>query len=280
VNTAAQIQEGMSMRTSLISICAFLFLSSSVVLAGSWTLPRAATVKDDGPRTYRFTVEYSTSDTRGQVIRRQLISGNYTRGLPGGDSVWTGVSQIDSDGPGEPSGPVQKREFMEGFRYHTASASLAPDFFKGFPPTAVFERNLIWDTEMFELYGQHQFRHLQLNQPYHFVSGQTMNMPGVGAFQNRDVQLTWMGRSERNGRDCALIGYSAYFNPLEIANGAMKLKGRSHYWGQIWVALATRQIEYATLYEDVLGEMSLAGQDTPQVVSVFRSGIFEPIVTR
>jgi hypothetical protein len=271
------------MRTSLISICGFLLLSSTVVLAGSWTLPRSVTVKDDGPRTYRFTVEYSTSDTTGHVIRRQLTSGNFTRGLPRGDYVWTGVFQIDSEGPGEPSGPAQKREFMEGFRYHknpaNVSGSLEPDFFKGFPPTAVFERNLVWDTEMIELYGQGQFEHLKLNQPYHLISS-TENMPGVGAFQNRDVQLTWMGRSERNGRDCALIGYSAYFNPLEIANGAMKLKGRSHYWGQIWVALATRQIEYATYHEDVLGEMNLIGQDTPQVVSVFASGILEPIVTK
>jgi len=268
------------MRTSFISIYAFLLLSSDFVLADSWTPPRPAAVKEDGPRTYRFTVEYSTSGTRGQVVRRQLIRGNYTRGLPGGDSVWTGVSEIDSDGPGEPSGPVQKREFMEGFRYHDAAASLAPDFFKGFPATAVFERNLIWDTQMLEFYGQRQFGHLQLNKPYHLVSGETMNLPGVGAFQNRDVQLTWMGRSKRNSRDCALIGYSTFFNPLEIANGGMKLKGRSHYWGQIWVALATRQIEYATLYEDVLGEMTLTGQDTPQVVSVFRSGTFEPSVTR
>lgn len=268
------------MRTSSMSICAFLFLSHGVALADPWTLPRTAAVKDDGPRTYRFAVEYSTSNTTGQVIRRQLISGNYTRGLPGGDSVWTDVSQIDSDGPGEPSGLPQKREFMEGFRYHDGSASLAPDFFKGFPSTAVFERNLVWDTEMLEFYGQRQLRHLILNQPYHVVFDQTMDMPGVGTFQNRDVQLMWMGRSERSGRDCALIGYSAYFNPLQIANDAMRLKGRSHYWGQIWVALATRQIEYATLYEDVLGEMSLTGQDKPQVVSVFRSGIFEPIGMR
>jgi hypothetical protein len=272
------------MRKSLISICGFLLWSSDLVLAGSWTLPHSVTVKDVGPRTYRFTVEYSTSDTTGRVVRRQLISGNYTRGLSGGDSVWTDVFQTDSDGPGEPSGPAQKREFMEGFRSHKDPAkvmgSLAPDFFKGFPPTAVFERNLVWDTEMIELYGQSQFEHLKLNQPYHLLSGETANMPGVGAFQNRDVQLTWLGRSERNGRDCALIGYSAYFNPLEIVNGATKLKGRSHYWGQIWVALATRQIEYATLYEDVLGEMNLTGQGTPFVVSVFRSGILEPVVTR
>lgn len=270
------------MRAPLISFCGLVLLTSACVLAGSWSLPRGV-VKDDGPRTYRWTVEYSTSNTTGQVIRRQRVSANYTRGLPGGDTVWTNVSQIDSDGPDEPSGSPQKREFMEGFRYHTspsgASGSLAPDFFKGFPPTAVFERNLVWDTQMIELYGQSQFEHLKLNQPYHLVSAQ-MNMPGVGTFRNRDVQLTWMGRSKHNGRDCALMGYSAYFNPLEITNGAMKLQGRSHYWGQIWVALATRQIEYATLYEDVLGELSVTGQDAPQVVSVFRSGIFEPVITK
>jgi hypothetical protein len=43
------------MRTSLISICGFLLLSSTAVLAGSWTLPRGVSVRDDGPRTYRLT---------------------------------------------------------------------------------------------------------------------------------------------------------------------------------------------------------------------------------
>jgi hypothetical protein len=43
------------------------------------------------------------------------------------------------------------------------------------------------------------------------------------------------------------------------------------------VSLSSRQIEYATLHEDVLGEMTLAGQDAPQTISVFRSGIFEPL---
>ena len=119
-----------------------------------------------------------------------------------------------------------------------------------------------------------------MNEPYHLDSGEILKLPGVGTFQNRDVQLTWMGRSSRNGRDCALVGYSTFFNPLEIATAEIKMKGRSHYWGQIWVALATRQIEYATLYEDVLGEMTLKGQEKPQVVSVFRSGTFEPVVGR
>jgi hypothetical protein len=36
------------------------------------------------------------------------------------------------------------------------------------------------------------------------------------------------------------------------------------------------QIEYATLYEDALMEMTAQGQDKPRTVDVFRIGIFEP----
>jgi hypothetical protein len=141
----------------------------------------------------------------------------------------------------------------------------------------VVERNLVWDTGMIELFGQDQFERLTLNTPYRLISSQDINMPGVGTFHNRDVQLTWMGRSHRNGEECAVIGYRAFFNPLQIANGGMTLKGRSHYWGEIWVSVASKQIEYATLQEDVLGEMTLAGQNAPRTISVFRTGIFEPL---
>ena len=56
----------------------------------------------------------------------------------------------------------------------------------------------------------------------------------------------------------------------------MALVGRSHYWGQIWVSLSTGRIEYATLYEDVLGELELQGQEKPVTINVFRIGTFEP----
>jgi hypothetical protein len=102
-------------------------------------------------------------------------------------------------------------------------------------------------------------------------------LPGVGNFQNRDVELTWIGNSQRNGKDCALIAYSAFFNPLDIANAGMTMKARSHYWGQIWVALGTKQIEFATLQEDVLGELKMAGQNASMTVSMFRRGTIEPL---
>lgn len=272
----------MRKRNMTLTVAGFVWLLSiSSVLAQSWILPQGSEVKDQGPRTYRFTIDHTVTDTTGRVVQRQRVSGDYTRGLPGGEAMWSRVTVAQSEGPAEISGPGQKREFMEGFRYRPGPASLGetmkPDFFKNFPPAAAFERNLVWDTGMIEMFGQDQFEHLTLNTPYRLLSGQDVNMPGMGTFHNRDVQLTWIGRSHRNGQDCAVIEYHAFFNPLEIANGGMTLTGRSHYWGEIWVSLSSKQIEYATLQEDVLGEMTLAGEGAPRTVSIFRSGIFAPL---
>ena len=272
----------MRKRNMTLTVAGFVWLLSiSSVLAQSWILPQGSEVKDQGPRTYRFTIDHTVTDTTGRVVQRQRVSGDYTRGLPGGEAMWSRVTVAQSEGPAEISGPGQKREFMDGFRYRPGPASLGetmkPDFFKNFPPAAAFERNLVWDTGMIEMFGQDQFEHLTLNTPYRLLSGQDVNMPGMGTFHNRDVQLTWIGRSHRNGQDCAVIEYHAFFNPLEIANGGMTLTGRSHYWGEIWVSLSSKQIEYATLQEDVLGEMTLAGEGAPRTVSIFRSGIFAPL---
>lgn len=247
-------------------------------VAASWSLPREVAVSDHGSRAYRFTVDYQTANRQGAIVHRQRITGEYTRGLAGGEVAWRNVAQAEADGASGPFGAAQKRDFMEGLRYKNSLAvTMQPDFFRAFPATAVFERNLVWDTGMIELFGQGYFDKLKLNQPYHAMADQSVLMPGLGTFHNRDVILEWVGRSYRNGQDCALIDYRAFLNPLEITANGMTLRARSDYWGQIWVSLKTKQIEYGTLYENVSGEMTLPGQDTPQPLSVFRSGVFEPL---
>ena len=41
-----------------------------------WSLPQGTTVKDSGPRTYRFTVVYNVTNTRGVIVSRQSIAGD------------------------------------------------------------------------------------------------------------------------------------------------------------------------------------------------------------
>ncbi len=239
----------------------------------TWELPHGTVVKDAGPRSYRFTVVYNTAGRTGEVIHRQRITGDYTRGLANGEVEWKNVGVAEADGATAPFPAAQQRDFMQGFRYRNVPAeTLKPDFFKSFPATAVFERNLVWDTTMIEAFGQNYFDQLKLNVPLQAPADQDVNMPGVGTFRNHNIVLEWVGRSQRNGEDCALINYQAFFNPLQIANAGMTLTGRSDYWGEIWVSLATKQIEYATIYEQVSGEMKLPGQDTPQTISIFRTG--------
>ena len=252
--------------------------TSSQAIPQSWELPQTTTVKDTGTRTYRFTIVYNSTNMRGEMLRRQRLTGDYTRGLRDNKVRWNNVTEEDADGATAPYGPPQPRDFMDGFTYvNNLGDSMKPDFFKGFPPTAVFERNLVWDTGMFEDFGQNFFQHLKLNEPYSAGYDEDMTLPNVGTFRNHKVVLEYIGRSERNGQDCAVISYQAFFNPLEINNGGMDMKGRSDYWGLIWVSLATRQIEYATLSETVTAELKLPGQNTIQNVNVLRTGDFQLI---
>lgn len=253
-------------------------VTAQLKLAETWNLPHGTSVKDSGPRTYRFVVDYNTANTKGEIVIRQRFSGEYTRGLPGAEVMWKNVTQAVAMGPTAPFSAEQKRDFMEGFHYRNdLGSTMTADFFKGFPPTAIMERNLVWDTGMIEMFGQNFFDRLRLNAPYQVVSDQDMSIPDVGTFKNHNVVLEWVGRSQRNGRECAVITYQAFFNPVNIATGGMSLIGRSDYWGEIWVSLETKQIEYGTLHESVVGEMKLPGQDTTQVVNIFRDGTLQPL---
>jgi hypothetical protein len=244
----------------------------------AWNLPQGLAVMDAGPRVYTLTVEYTSANTRGEIFQRQRLAAEYTRGLPGGDVMWKNVTRATANGATSPFGPPEKLDFMEGFRYRNDFGdTMRADFFKAFPPSAVMERNLVWDTGMIEMFGQNYFDRLKLNQPYHAISNADTDLPSVGKFHNRDVVLQWVGLSKRNGHECAVIDYQAFFNPLDIAVGGMTMKGRSDYWGEIWVSLSTKQIEYGTLYESVVAEMKTLGQQAPQTVNIFRNASLEPV---
>ncbi|MDQ2775439.1 MAG: hypothetical protein M3Y57_11065 [Acidobacteriota bacterium] len=70
--------------------------------AQTWTLPRGTTVKDGRARNYRFTVTYNTANRVGEIVRRQRITGEYTRGLPSNEVMWRNVAEAEGTGPTAP----------------------------------------------------------------------------------------------------------------------------------------------------------------------------------
>jgi hypothetical protein len=238
-----------------------------------WTLPASLVVKQGAPQTYRFTCDYHYMDTKGNAGRRERVSALYQRDLPEDRVRWTDVAVAEA------SGPPRKRDFMEGFGYSRASLGdmLKPEFFRGFPRAAMLERNLVWDTHMIEGFGQDHFSDLTLNVPFRVPEPAALSLAGAGAFKLKDLQLTWTGISQRNGQECAVIDYRAFLNTLDMKLPGMSLIAGSNFWGQVWVSLGTKRIEYGTLYEGLVGEMSLEGHERPHVVNVFRIGVFEPV---
>jgi hypothetical protein len=117
---------------------------------------------------------------------------------------------------------------------------------------------------------------LKLNQSYSPAMNGKVELAGNGYFQNNHIKLTWTGISEMNNELCALIQFLALDNPLDVKMGNITAKGRSHYWGNIWVSLEDKQIEHAVLYEDVILDMNISPTQK-QLIDATREIKFEII---
>ncbi len=227
-------------------------------------------------QTWRFTCDYVYLDAKGHISRRERVLAFYTRGQDG-TARWSNVTMAKAPGETADFGPAEKLEFMEGFSYARSSKedTLRPDFFHGFPAMAMPERNLVWDTDMIEGFAE-KLGKLEANVPWHVPDVANVPLGGTGSFHHKDLVLILTGATRRNGQECAVMDYRALFNTLEIKpTPGMMLTGGSNYWGQVTIARRTGQIEYATLFESVLGELMLQGQEKPMTVNVFRIGAFE-----
>jgi hypothetical protein len=276
------------MRTTLVVllvILSILYLSNVTCTANEYDvfekylthLPSDIQLKEDEPYKYIFTCDYFYLSTQGDVIRKQRVSGEYTRALPDGKVRWNNVRIAQANGFDEPFPKGERQDYMENFTYNPSSEdTLKPEFFGGFPADVVDTKNLVWDTVMFEVFAWIYFDKLQLNRTYYPSEpvGE-FSLAGAGKFQNTQIELTWLGISQINQAPCALIQYRAFFNKFSLSTEPVSVRGGSHYWGEIWVSLEDKQIEYATLYESVLTEVRLAGQQDWQIGSVLRRGTFQ-----
>ena len=235
------------------------------------TLPREMELKEDTPQKYNLTVDYFTRDIYGQLMSKKRITAEYTRALPEGKVRWNNVRITSAQNPKESFSASELQKYMENFTYKPSDDMLKESFFKDFPPEIMETKVLIWDMVSIEVWAWNYFDKLSLNEAYRPApDGESFQMAGAGSFQNKDLRLTWLGLSKMNEELCALIQYESLFNPLDMGWDSMSIKGRTNYWGNIWVSLEDKQIEYATLYEDGLLEVTFGEKAEKTLSNVFR----------
>ncbi len=87
----------------------------------------------------------------------------------------------------------------------------------------------------------------------------SVDLAGEGTFENKDFKIKWLGITKINNEIYAIIKYSTMNNKVNVEMENLTMSGRSHYWGEIYVSLADKHIEYATLMEDVITDLLIKG---------------------
>jgi len=233
---------------------------------------------NDTVQKYLVVADYYNGDIFGNFFNKFRIQGEYTRGLKNHEVKWNNVTVAMSTGQYDDFPAGEQLSYMDDFTYEPSADMMKPEKFSTFTAHAAYSKNLVWDVMGIEGLAWMYFDKLELNKPVKAgIFNNKYDLAGMGSFENKNMILTWIGVSKMNDEECALIDYRTFNNPLEFASGNMEMKGRSHYWGTIWVSMKDRQIEYATMYEDVTANMKLLGQTEAQIIDVTREISFSKL---
>lgn len=225
-------------------------------------LPKELQLDNSTARSYDMVTDYYDFDLKCNFLRKRRIAGalTYERDSAQWKDVYFSESRrIDS---GFPAG--KKIGFLQNFKYHPDAHILTPGFFEdNLPGADPLVMNLVWDAICFDAMAYSCWDSLKLNEEFR---AKDMNfeftIADIGTFENKDIKITWVGITQINNEICAILKYSVMNNPLDIDYENMQMSGRSHYWGEVYVSLSDKQIEYANLTEDIFTDVKLKWQES------------------
>ncbi len=243
-------------------------------------LPHIVISNDGSLQKYRMTAVYTNLDIYGNFTGKTKVTGYYIRGFKNDSVTWENVSISNSNNRDEPFPAGVRQEYMENIKYVPTAKMVQPEAFKNFPsnPGNIFARNLIWDMLSFEIFGWNYFDSLKLNQPYTIpmINGE-FDMAEIGKYSHNKIVLTWEGITEFNGEMCAVVGFNALDNKVEVNIDMVKTKGTEQYWGTILISMNTKSIEHGVMYSGSIQEIEVKGMKDKFNVKTIRELVVEKI---
>jgi len=279
------------MKTNYLITCliAFILLTASNSLFGQTEitplsfpvqLPQNLKLIENNPHRYLMTAEYFNKDIFGNFQNKLKVSGIYTRGMKNNTVKWNDVfisSSSQKDGEYQEGA---KQSYMENITYSSKDNVLDESFFKNFDknPQNICARNLIWDMLAIEGFAWEYFDGLKLNKTITVTFDKPIfDIAEVGQYNHSKIELRWIGLSKINNKLCAIIEYKALDNKLKLDTENMKSKGSELYWGNTWVSLDDKQIEYAEMYSGTTMEILVEGMSKKMLTHVNRTILLEKL---
>jgi len=231
---------------------------------------------------YRMTIDFKRRDLNGKLNVHDIISGKIIQMSQQSviDNAFQ-LADVSVTGISEQGQNKQNIEELEGLNITIQGDNFTNlDFYKGFPSAHVERiRTFIQDKVAFEVYGQMYLDSLKLNIPFYpaLFQNQQADFEQSVNFNTQKLNITWLGYSNINGKDCILVYFKSMYSPFLVDNDNMIVNGRSCFWGNIWILPDTRQIEYATMNEDIVSHLKLKGNNFEQQFTTQRELIYERI---
>jgi hypothetical protein len=274
------------MKTTFLLILAFSLVANCLIAQNKQIdkyfkiIPSDIKVQNSEIQEYDVTLKWQNLNAiSGNKINCSAVKATYIVGLNNDSVSWKNVSLAQIDDFKQTQYKGTDLLSFNDFSYKAMdTAFLSENFYKNIP---IEQRDLakwlVSDAVQMQGLAWYVFDSLEFNKE--FVPKQLKNFDvkfeDWVIFTSRYQKLIWSGISKYNNEICAIVKFESYYNPVEIDNKQMHVKGRSLYYGEMWISLIDKQVEYASMFEDVIMKLTSSMFTDEQLIDLQREIVFD-----
>jgi len=244
--------------------------------------PSEIKTRKSGIQEYAVSLKWQNLDAiNGNKINCNAVKATYIAGLENDSVGWKDVSLAQINDFQQKGYSGTNLSSFNGFTYKVNETNfLKEDFYKNIPlEQRDLAKWLVSDAIQMQGLAWYVFDSLAYNKPFipNFLNNYDVKFKDWVTFTSRYQKLIWSGIAKYNNEVCAIIKFESLYNPLKIDNNQMSVKGRSLYYGEIWISLSDKQVEYATMIEDVVMKLKSSLFPEEQLIDLQREIIFNKV---
>lgn len=241
--------------------------------------PSDITLEKSETQQYDVTLKWQNLDAiSGSKINCNIVKGNYIV-KPGNEFVeWRDVKLAQVDNFLQTEFKATNLPSFNKLNYKAFSTDfLSEKFYKDIPNNQKdLAKWLVCDAVQMQGLAWYVFDSLEFKKE--FIPRKLVNydveFENWVTFTSKYQKLVWSGISKHNDELCAIVKFESYHNPVKIENDQMKLKGRSLYYGEMWISLTDKQVEYAIMFEDVIMKLKSSMFPNEKLIDLQREIVF------
>ena len=274
------------MKASIITLV-YIFMLYSAAFAqdkclDKYLLTQIKEIEADNQslQVYDVSLRWQNLDAlSGQTINCNVVNAKFLVDPESNTSRWQDAKLASvSDFREEPSNPVSLPG-IDGFEYESFTDDfLQEDFFQDIAPELRdLAKWLVSDAIQMHGLAVYVMDSLRFGQAFipALLEDYDVEFQNWVSFSSRYQELNWSAITKHNNEVCAVIKFESEYNPVSADTPAMSFKGRSLYYGEMWVSLEDKQLEYSIMFEDVIMRLESDAFPGGQLIDLQREIVFD-----